>query len=954
MNSLLRSFPLRVAVGALLVYLATLCHGVTTDSLGITAKVAGWDWQPMVGVPLYWLLTLPLRVLPAGWLPLPLNFLSALCAAATLGILVRSLELLPWSRPLASLKGGWRYFPGLVAVVVCGCEFNFWQEATSASIESVDVLVFVIPIWCLLEYRRTNQWPWLRASVFIWGMGMAQNWMMVLALPLFVVGIFWLRPSYFLKKACLLTLAGWGLAGFACYLLLPLWNGLQHGSSVGMGKACLISLQQTKYMPSLVYHQFWAYQRLMGLAVALFYLVPVLACLLRLPDEQTANKSPVDRLQIWLFHGLRAALLLICLWLAFDPAVGPRGIVRHQLKFSLPLLSFDYLCGLGAGYLAGSLLLAGMAGSSPARFRDFAGQWVRGLERAVLPLVVGLALVTGVGLVVRNLAPILDHNRLALSAFGELAVRSLPSGGGILLGDFADELTVFQAVQARHPDAQRWVPVDTQLLPNRHYRERLAKLHPGDWLLSANYRDNLSAEQMLRLVASLVRSNQVYYLHPSFGPFFEFLYLEPSGLLFEVKSFATNSVWPPALTANALAQNEQFWESCTPLFGSLQTDVRGRDSSGQRWLERKLHLEPGISRRPSELGEWLSLALNGWGVALQRQENLPAARHRFEQALSLNPQNWIAGANLFCNTNLQARKPLSIAQVSTLANQFRNPQQLALSTARLGPGDEPTICFLVGGAFEQAGLMHQALQQYERAVALSPQSLAPRFALASLEVRCRLTAPAAQNIDFLHAELQKRPEATKLGPPVSLLQAELCLLQTNPPGAVAIGQSLLRQNPGNTEMETAVLQLYVASNDFTDADAVVTSLLAERPDDLSLLLAKSGTLLRTGRATEAIPVLNRILSQTNSLPLRINLAIAQEQVGNYEAARAVYLGLQADAAANQVVVNMGLAEVSWQLHDTNQAVHYYAWCLSNTAPESAQWKIARTRMEDLGMTALKH
>ena len=87
MANLFRRFPLRVALGTLGLYGLTLSHGVTLQSLALTAKVAGWDWHPMSSQPLVWLLTLPLRLLPAAWAALGLNLFSAVCGAVTLGLL---------------------------------------------------------------------------------------------------------------------------------------------------------------------------------------------------------------------------------------------------------------------------------------------------------------------------------------------------------------------------------------------------------------------------------------------------------------------------------------------------------------------------------------------------------------------------------------------------------------------------------------------------------------------------------------------------------------------------------------------------------------------------------------------------------------------------------------------------------------------------------------------------
>ncbi|HEY5041102.1 MAG TPA: hypothetical protein VIK53_03795 [Verrucomicrobiae bacterium] len=48
----------------------------------------------MSNQPLTWLLTLPLHLLPGGWIPLALNLFSAFTATLILGVLARSIDLL--------------------------------------------------------------------------------------------------------------------------------------------------------------------------------------------------------------------------------------------------------------------------------------------------------------------------------------------------------------------------------------------------------------------------------------------------------------------------------------------------------------------------------------------------------------------------------------------------------------------------------------------------------------------------------------------------------------------------------------------------------------------------------------------------------------------------------------------------------------------------------------------
>jgi tetratricopeptide (TPR) repeat protein len=682
----------------------------------------------------------------------------------------------------------------------------------------------------------------------------------------------------------------------------------------------------------------------MGIAVGVFYLTPVLACLIRLHDENMENKSPLDQMQIWLFRGLRAALLLAFLWLALDPVVGPRGILWHHLKVELPLLSFDYLCGLAAGYLAGTTLLASLGTAEAIPFMRLGGQAALWLERSMVPIIAGLVLVTGGLLVERNLPVILTENRESPRAYGELAVRSLPAGGGIVLSDFPEQLAVFQAALAGRPDAQQWLPVDTQALPVREYRERLAKRHPGDWQLAATNADGLSLNQTLELFNSMVSSNRVFYLHTGFGSFCEFFYLAPVGSLFELKRFTNSAIQPPVLSADVMAQNEKFWDDDAAQIGSLQSSapVAAKPST----FEKKLHLEPARSRHPAELREWLSVTLDAWGVALQREGNLPAAGHRFEQALGVNPDNWVANANLFCNTNLAAKAVLSTDQVPSLTSQFGNLQTFLLATAHFGPPDEPNFCLLAGAAFEQRGLLRQALQQYQRASELAPDTMAPQLALVPLYLRCHLLEPADQTIARLEDEVKTHPEAQPLALTVALFRANLCLVQTNFAGARAIYQKILQENPGNTDLANTIGRNYMTVGDYDDANNLASELLAQHPEDIQLMQAKSGTLIKSGHPTEAMALLDHILAQTNTIAAQLNHAMAQFQTGHYDAARNEYLALQA-TTASPFIVDLGLAETSLRLQDTNGAAQYFAQCLTNLPPESPQAGTIRNRLQSL-------
>ena len=93
-----RRLPWVIAGAIMVVYLVTLSTSATFGGLGMLAQVAGWEWRPSINAPLHVLVTLPIRWLPAGMQLTALNFLTALFAAATVGLLARSVALLPHDR----------------------------------------------------------------------------------------------------------------------------------------------------------------------------------------------------------------------------------------------------------------------------------------------------------------------------------------------------------------------------------------------------------------------------------------------------------------------------------------------------------------------------------------------------------------------------------------------------------------------------------------------------------------------------------------------------------------------------------------------------------------------------------------------------------------------------------------------------------------------------------------
>src|SRR5271169_1396755 len=88
------NLPWLVGAGGLIVYLITLNRWVSLLSLEIVNQISGPQWQPMVIHPLMWWLAGVFKRFPEAFAPLALNVFAAICGAAILGLLARTIALI--------------------------------------------------------------------------------------------------------------------------------------------------------------------------------------------------------------------------------------------------------------------------------------------------------------------------------------------------------------------------------------------------------------------------------------------------------------------------------------------------------------------------------------------------------------------------------------------------------------------------------------------------------------------------------------------------------------------------------------------------------------------------------------------------------------------------------------------------------------------------------------------
>jgi hypothetical protein len=97
-NFVPRFLPWLLVAATFALYWLTLNRWVSPMNIDAVARISGWTWLPQVASPVSFLVTYPFRWLPVSQIPLALNLFSAACAALTLGLLARSVALLPQDR----------------------------------------------------------------------------------------------------------------------------------------------------------------------------------------------------------------------------------------------------------------------------------------------------------------------------------------------------------------------------------------------------------------------------------------------------------------------------------------------------------------------------------------------------------------------------------------------------------------------------------------------------------------------------------------------------------------------------------------------------------------------------------------------------------------------------------------------------------------------------------------
>jgi hypothetical protein len=602
------------------------------------------------------------------------------------------------------------------------------------------------------------------------------------------------------------------------------------------------------------------------------------------------------------FNIMHGFFLLCCVWAALDSPFGARQILAETAFSGIPFLCLYYLGALSIGYFCGYFLL--VFGPKPVKPRQRPNPLVQWFDRGVIAAVWLLAIAVPAALAARNIGLLRKSNATdgLMEKYFTRTEHALPPRGGVLLSDDAFLLHKLQSALVRDGNKADYLLIDTGALRQTwSYVEFLMKQHPEFDLPAAlaNVAPNqpIADEDCIHFLERLGTNHAIYYLHPSYGYYFERFYARPHGLVWELQVCPTNEWLPPAPTAGELAENGTFWKDAgddlSRLVRAMEPPPRNDHPNPWQWFQQTARLATEPDRLAVMMGGYYSRTLNCRGVELAIAGFTADAGKCYELASKLNPGNASARINLkFNRSQLAGVKPVLKTPRAFEAEMGDYRQWVQLISG--GPVDEPSFCGAMGTvAYLPQGNYRQAIGQLERERALMPDELSPLVQLAQA---------------FLYIQVHPNPISYAYPPP---------------------------------------------SQTGSNALAVAEDAVRLAPDNPTAHYLKAGALMQLGQYEQSIPSFDAVLAiQSTNHQVRYYRGVAEMQSDKLEAAKQDFeflvKALPDSSQIYQVYYNLG--EISYKQKDNESAIKYYELCLAK-APASVTNSPAaapvRKRLEEL-------
>ncbi|HAV63770.1 MAG TPA: hypothetical protein DCY13_15565 [Verrucomicrobiales bacterium] len=921
-------------------YLITLSEGAGIIGVGAISTVTGWDWTPPLRNPLYHVVTLPFRILPDSISPGLLNFFSALLAAGTLGLVARSVQLLPQDRTRDQrerergekglLTGPTAWLPATTAAGLCGLQMLFWQNATNASPDMLNLFVMAWIVRELLEFRVDGRESRLVRVALLYGLGITSNAALIALFPFALGAIIWIMGKGFFRSPLILKLTVAGLAGLLLYLLLPVLAVASDRIDITFWEALRSNVGPQKHMLATGFGS-----RLFVMVMCLGSLFPIILIAVRWPSSMGDTSAAGNLLTLLMFRVL--ALLFIAGSLAMN--FGMAHAAKAQQETGLAFHSLFLLSSIVLGYASGYLLVVfgkrpGKAWKRPGPVGQLINMVMVGFAWLLLPGVVG-------GLGYKNFNEVRALNGGPLHAHVEAIAGQLKGNSNIALSDDPLLLNLVEARVAKFDDAERPLLVNSTSLNFPGYHHHLQEKTDGAWpelpadVVSSNA---VSQIHLVNLMAGFTTNRPVSYLHPSFGYYFEVLHAKEDGHVLRLELYPPDTLAHPHPGDDGIARHQEFLESAW--------------SETLQPVARKLadHTASGAEQY---LAAMQSRAFNAWGVRLQRARGFEGATPWFERAVQLNTNNASARINLEYNrhrlgTNTEAFTLSD--ETTTVVKNYRDNTQFLVQAG--GPLDEPANCLTLGLYFSAGNLHRQAAQQFLRSMELAPGNHPARLELARSFLQFQSPDRALETLRDMRSAVGDDEASKFILIDLASLEASAHFAKNEPEKAVSTLEQLRAEHPEQPIVFDILSQQYLGQAlyrpDFIPrADSVIQQQARLSPTNLLTLYNLGTVAFLKHDWAEAELHYNRLLEAApDDLSARFNRAVAYLRSEQYDKALAEYRWLE-ERSPNSFQIEFGLGTIAELQSRREDAIRHFEKYLALAPKTIAEYTNVTQRLEKL-------
>ncbi|HAM70092.1 MAG TPA: hypothetical protein DCM86_00425, partial [Verrucomicrobiales bacterium] len=879
-----------------------------------------------------------------------------------LALLARTVAILPQERtrlqrqrvlgPAGTLNPGAAWLPATLAVLVCGLQVSFWQHATTCSIEMFHLFLLAFVLRCLAEFRLDGKESWLLKAALTYGLGMADDYVLIAFLPLFLGTVAWLKGTAFFNFQFLVRFSLLWCAGLLIYLLIPIAHAASDTSINGFWGSLRAYLGGQKYA-------ILGYKRINALLLSMVSLFPLLGLAFRWGEGGGDISGASGKITTLAVHLISLAFLALGLAIPFEVA-GSRFSLRHLGVDggggpAASLLTIFYLSSLSIGYYAGYLY--SVFGTPSIHRWDRTSPIGKALASGVVALLFIALAAEPAALLYTSWAPRSAAHGPELERLAKRLAAELPNGS-MAISDTDIFRLLTKAGLAAAGRSKEVIDVSSGGLRTVVYHRYMHKAHPAQWPdVQADFAaDGLFQPRLVNQKLTLLsQSNVVYYTEPSFGYFFEAHYLEPQGLVSRLHPLPATVIEPPAPSAAAVAQAVAYWgRVASEEFPSLLSSLPKRTNT------------PPSNVSAAMVRMSYSRMLNYWGVVAERAGFRKEAGELFQRAVAINPINPCAYLNLRYNQQLQANGSPFVEMDKSVAALFRAASQADGMEGVLrdhGPVDETGNLLFTSQLFAQGQDYLQAAQMVKIAGARFPDSSEYTLSVAKLLNQAGRPDLALTTVDQLRAAA---PAAftRSLSNSLEILEVESRALFRvgNWPKAESLLKEAITRHPTEDAPYSTLVSLHIQralnssrqgnSNDFTaeihSAQEILKSQLAQQPRNSSAWVNYGATFMRLGDHSGALPALNQAVSleRTNSAAL-LNRAICNLRTGQLDGAQADYLQLYSQLAPDPPYpVLYGLGEVAFRKNQKKEAAQFFRKYLDR-APESEEADGVRKRLKSL-------